>query len=113
LPLPDHHVDVVLSNCVINLSSNKDRVFAEAFRVLRPGGRFAVADVIATRPPDVELADDDEAWAACIAGAVTRDRYREQLANAGFTDIEITDSHPVAEGFWSVFVRARKAGADG
>jgi SAM-dependent methyltransferase len=108
VPLPDGSVDVVVSNCVINLSVDKDAVFAEAHRVLRPGGRLAIADVIADRDPDPDLLADDAAWAACIAGAVTRDRYRAQLEGAGFVDVEIVDSHPVADGFWSVFVRANK-----
>ena len=108
VPLPDASVDVVLSNCVINLSADKDAVFAEAFRVLRPGGRLAVADVVADNDPDPELRADDAAWAACIAGAVTRDRYRAQLTAAGFASVEITDSHAVADGFWSVLVRATK-----
>jgi len=111
VPLPDHSVDVVVSNCVINLSTDKDAVFAEAHRVLRPGGRLAVADVVADHTPDPDLVADDAAWAACIAGAVTRDRYRSQLEVAGFTDIEIVDSHTVADGFWSVFVRAHKPAA--
>ena len=108
VPLPDASVDVVVSNCVINLSADKDAVFAEANRVLRRGGRLAVADVVADHEPDPELLADDAAWAACIAGAVTRERYRAQLAGAGFANIEITDSHPVADGFWSVLVRASK-----
>jgi SAM-dependent methyltransferase len=108
VPLPDRSVDVVVSNCVINLSADKDAVFAEAHRVLRPGGRLAVADVVADGDPDPELLADDAAWAACIAGAVTRDRYRAQLEAAGLVDIEIVDSHPVADGFWSVLVRATK-----
>jgi arsenite methyltransferase len=108
VPLLDASVDVVVSNCVINLSADKPAVFAEAYRVLRPGGRFAVADVVADHDSDPELLADDVAWTACIAGAVTRERYRAQLAGAGFDDVEIADSHPVADGFWSVFVRARK-----
>jgi len=108
VPLPDHSVDVVVSNCVINLSADKDAVFTEAHRVLRPGGRLAVADVVADEDPDPELLADEAAWAACIAGAVTRDRYRGALESAGFTDVEIVDSHAVADGFWSVFVRAIK-----
>jgi arsenite methyltransferase len=108
VPLPDASVDVVVSNCVINLSADKDAVFTEAHRVLRPGGRLAVADVVADRDPDPELLADDAAWAACIAGAVTRERYRAQLTAAGFADVVITDSHPVADGFWSVLVRATK-----
>jgi arsenite methyltransferase len=67
-----------------------------------------VADVVADHEPDPELLTDDAAWAACISGAVTRERYRAQLAGAGFADIEITNSHAVAEGFWSVLVRANK-----
>ncbi|MGH9212003.1 MAG: arsenite methyltransferase [Acidimicrobiales bacterium] len=108
VPLPDHSVDVVVSNCVINLSADKDAVFTEAHRVLRPGGRLAIADVVADRDPDPGLLANDAAWAACIAGAVTRDRYRAQLEAAGFVDVEIVDSHPVANGFWSVFVRAQR-----
>jgi arsenite methyltransferase len=112
VPLPDHSVDVVVSNCVINLSTDKHSVFAEAHRVLRPGGRLAIADVVADHEPDANLLADDAAWAACIAGAITRDRYRAVLADVGFVEIEITDSHPVAEGFWSVFVRASKPPAE-
>ena len=108
VPLPDHSVDVVVSNCVINLSADKKAVFTEAHRVLRPGGRLAVADVIADGEPDPELVADDASWEACIAGAVTRDRYESELEGAGFVDVEIVDSHPVADGFWSVLVRARK-----
>ena len=108
VPLPDASVDVVVSNCVINLSADKAAVFAEAHRVLRPRGRLAIADVVADAPPDPGLLADDAAWAACIAGALTRDRYRAQLEGAGFVDVEIVDSHPVADGFWSVFVRAQR-----
>jgi SAM-dependent methyltransferase len=108
VPLPDRSVDVVLSNCVINLSVDKPAVFCEAFRVLRPGGRLAVADVVADRDPGDAVPRDDAEWAGCIAGAVGRSRYRSQLEAAGFTDIDIADSHAVADGFWSVFVRARK-----
>jgi arsenite methyltransferase len=108
VPLPDGSVDVVMSNCVINLSPDKDAVFAEAFRVLRPAGRFAVADVVADREPDAEQRADPAAWASCTAGAITRDDYRARLAAAGFVDIDITDSHDVGDGFWSVLVRARK-----
>jgi arsenite methyltransferase len=108
VPLPDASVDVVMSNCVINLSPDKDAVFAEAFRVLRSAGRFAVADVVADREPDAELRGDPAAWAGCTAGAITRDGYRARLAGAGFVDIDITDSHEVGGGFWSVLVRASK-----
>lgn len=108
VPLPDASVDVVVSNCVINLSADKAAVFAESFRVLRSGGRLAIADVVADRDPDPALRADTVEWAACIAGALTRSQYRSQLADAGFGDIEIVDDHTVADGFWSVFVRARK-----
>jgi SAM-dependent methyltransferase len=111
VPLPDESVDVVVSNCVINLSADKAAVLAEAFRVLRPGGRLAVADVVADREPDRARRADPEAWAACLGGAVTRSRYRSLLATAGFVDVEIVDSHAVADGHWSVFVRARTPGA--
>jgi arsenite methyltransferase len=107
VPLPDASVDVVLSNCVINLSADKPAVLAEAFRVLRPDGRLAVADVVADRELDPAVRDDPTAWAGCIAGAVTRSVYRSQLAEAGFVDIEIVDDHGVADGLSSVFVTAR------
>jgi len=108
VPLPDGTVHVVVSNCVINLSADKAAVFAEAHRVLRSGGRLAVADVVADVEPDEKLKADPEAWAGCIAGAVTRAQYTAGLTEAGFVDVEITDSHPVQDGFWSVFVRATK-----
>jgi arsenite methyltransferase len=108
IPLPDNAVDVVVSNCVINLSTDKTAVFTETHRVLRPGGRLAIADIVADQRPDPARAADNAEWAACIAGAVTRDRYRAQLETAGFTAIEVTDSHPVTDGFTSVFVRATK-----
>ena len=112
VPLPDASVDVVVSNCVINLSADKAAVFAEASRVLRPGGRLAVADVVADREPDPALRADPQAWAACLAGAVTRSQYRSLLTEAGFVDIEIVDDHVVADGHSSVFVRARTGGHD-
>jgi arsenite methyltransferase len=108
IPLPDHSVDVVVSNCVINLSADKATVFAETHRVLRPGGRLAIADIVADRAPDPGLVADDDAWSACIAGALTREAYRTHLRAAGFTAIEIDDSHPVTEGFTSVLIRATK-----
>jgi arsenite methyltransferase len=108
VPLPDASVDVVVSNCVVNLSADKGAVFGEAYRVLRPGGRLAIADVIAEIEPDAALRSDREAWASCIAGAVTRAQYTATLTEAGFVDVEITDSHEVQDGFWSVLVRATK-----
>ena len=99
-------VDVIVSNCVINLSPDKPAVFAEARRLLRPGGRIAVADVVADSPVDASRRADLTAWTDCIAGAVTRDEYRSMLTAAGFVDVRIDDSHPVATGFTSVIVRA-------
>ncbi|HEX6419700.1 MAG TPA: arsenite methyltransferase [Acidimicrobiales bacterium] len=108
VPLPDGSVDVVLSNCVINLSADKDAVLAEAFRVLRPAGRLAVADVVADREPDPALRADPANWATCTAGALTRDDYRRRLTAAGVVDVDIADSHEAGEGFTSVLVRARR-----
>jgi arsenite methyltransferase len=108
VPLPDGSVDVVVSNCVIGLSTSKDAVFDEAFRVLRAGGRLAVADVVADREDDPEPVADAVEWAACLAGALTRPGYRSRLAAAGFVDVEIIDSHAVGDGLSSVFVRARR-----
>ena len=132
IPLPNSSVDVIISNCVINLSTDKDRVIAEAFRVLKPGGRFAVSDVV-VRGHDVpaDVRRSMELWVGCVAGALEEDRYREKLADAGFeaidveptriygiadakqflTDAEIADDEVLARidgRFMSAFVRARK-----
>jgi arsenite methyltransferase len=90
IPLPDNSVDVVISNCVINLSADKDQVLAEAFRVLKPGGRFAVSDVV-IRGDDVpdQLRRSMELWVGCVAGALEEGSYRDKLANAGFDGIEL------------------------
>jgi len=106
VPLPDAAVDAIISNCVINLSPDKPAVFAEAHRLLRPGGRLAVADVVADGPVDDALRPDLAAWTDCVAGAVTREEYRALLESVGFTEVAIEDSHPVADGFTSVIVRA-------
>ncbi len=111
IPLPAESVDVVISNCVINLSAEKDRVFAEIYRVLRPGGRIGITDVVAEAPVGPsgdDQAFDVESWSACIAGALTRDEYREGLLDAGFVDVQVIDSHAVADGFVSAIIRARK-----
>ena len=111
IPLPDNSVDVVISNCVINLSADKSRVLAETFRVLRPGGRFAVSDVVRTRELPPEVARDVEAWAGCIAGALAETEYRALLARAGFSEIDVepTRVYPELDGaLMSAFVRARK-----
>jgi ubiquinone/menaquinone biosynthesis C-methylase UbiE len=89
VPLPGGSVDVVLSNCVINLTPDKPRALAEAFRVLRPGGRFAVADIVATRPIPPAVRRQVELWSACVGGALTVDEYRDALAAAGFTDVDL------------------------
>jgi SAM-dependent methyltransferase len=131
IPLPDNSVDVVISNCVINLSADKDRVVAEAFRVLKPGGRFAVSDVVVRGAvPDV-LRRSMELWVGCVAGALEENSYRDTLSGAGFedADIEPTRIYRAADAkqfldaaglsdatmledidgrFMSAFVRARK-----
>src|SRR6202020_398820 len=84
IPLPDGAVDVIISNCVINLSADKDRVFAEAFRVLKPGGRFAVSDVITKGEVPPEVRKSVLAWVGCVAGALEQDDYRGKLKAAGF-----------------------------
>lgn len=88
IPLPDASVDVVISNCVINLSANKDRVLQEAFRVIRPGGRFAVSDVVVRGAVPDEVRHSMLLWVGCIAGALEESDYRAKLQSAGFTDIE-------------------------
>lgn len=89
IPLPDASVDVVLSNCVINLSTDKPRVLAEAFRVLRPGGRFAVHDIVTRGEVAPEVRRSVEAWIGCLAGALDEDDYGRLLRQAGFVDVEI------------------------
>ena len=89
LPLPDESVDVIISNCVINLSADKDRVLREAFRVLRPGGRFAVSDVVVRGPVPQEIRKSVELWIGCVAGALDESDYRAKLAAAGFEEIDI------------------------
>ena len=131
VPLPDAAVDVVISNCVINLSADKDRVLREAFRVLKPGGRFAVSDIVCRGEiPDV-VRRNMELWVGCIAGALEENEYRRLLAAAGFVDVEIEptrvyafeDARAVLAGanldvdvvarevsgrFMGAFIRARK-----
>ena len=133
IPLPDASVDVVISNCVINLSADKDRVLAEAFRVLRPGGRFAVSDIVVRGDVPADLRRNIELWVGCVAGALEESEYRQKLANAGFEaiDLEPTRIYLAADAvalltdagidaaaaaqqvdgkFMSAFVRARKPG---
>ncbi|HXQ24935.1 MAG TPA: arsenite methyltransferase [Candidatus Acidoferrales bacterium] len=131
IPLPPNSVDVVISNCVINLSSDKDRVLREAFRVLRPGGRFAVSDVVVRGPVPADIRRNVELWVGCVAGAMDESDYRAKLAAAGFAEIEIEPTRvytvedarqfltakgidvdaiaPQVDGkFVSAFIRARK-----
>jgi SAM-dependent methyltransferase len=131
IPLPENSVDVVISNCVINLSADKSRVLREAFRVLRPGGRFAVSDVVVRGAVPAEIRRNIELWVGCIAGAMDESEYRAKLVAAGFGDIEIEPTRvysiedarqflvgkgidvdaiaPHVDGkFASAFVRARK-----
>jgi SAM-dependent methyltransferase len=89
IPLPDNRVDVVISNCVINLSADKGQVIRETFRVLKPGGRFAVSDVVAQGTLPADLRADMEAWVGCVAGALEEGEYRALLAEAGFGEIEV------------------------
>jgi SAM-dependent methyltransferase len=89
IPLRDNSVDVIISNCVVNLSGDKDRVLNEAFRVLKPGGRFAVSDVVVRGKVPVEIKKSVELWVGCVAGALSDSEYVEKLANAGFEKIDI------------------------
>jgi arsenite methyltransferase len=130
IPLPDNSVDVVISNCVINLSGDKDRVLAEAFRVLKPAGRFAVSDIVVRGEMPADIRRRLELWAGCIAGALAETEYRSKLAKVGFEEIEIEPTRiysaaeakeflagnddaekiaQIADGkFMSAFVRGRK-----
>ena len=135
IPLPDASVDVIISNCVINLSTDKDRVLAEAFRVLKPGGRFAVADIVLTKPISAVAERHLALWAGCVGGALRMDGYKAKLACAGFVgaEVEIVKTYSMEdagglipddvaselgadgtaelmESFVSVFVRAAKPG---
>jgi SAM-dependent methyltransferase len=108
VPLPDASVDVVISNCVINLSTDKAAVLAEAHRLLRPGGRFGVSDVVAEDHLDAAQRAERGSYVSCIAGALSIGEYRNGLDAAGFVDITITPTHQVADGMRSAIIRARK-----
>jgi arsenite methyltransferase len=108
IPLPDASVDVVISNCVINLAADKRRVLAEAARILRPGGRFAVSDIIADPDMDEATRADMQQWTGCIAGALTRAEFEDALSAAGFEGIEIQETHRVHEHASSAIVRAHR-----
>jgi SAM-dependent methyltransferase len=134
IPLPDNTVDVIISNCVINLSADKDRVLAEAFRVLKPGGRFAVSDVVVRGEIPAVIRRSVELWIGCVAGALEEQEYRDKLGKAGFEgiDVEPTRVYRVEDAreflaksgmdtdaivaqvdgkFMSAFIRARKPAA--
>jgi arsenite methyltransferase len=108
MPLPDASVDVIISNCVINLSADKSAVLREAARVLRPGGRFAVSDVIADDDMDEATRADMAQWTGCIAGALTRGEFERALADAGMVGVEIGETHRVHNHAASAIIRARK-----
>lgn len=108
VPLPQASIDVVISNCVINLAADKRAVFAEIARVLRPGGRLGVADIVADDSLTPEQRAERGSYAGCIAGALSVSEYASGLASAGLTDVSITRTHDVAEGMYSAIVRARK-----
>ncbi len=135
IPLPDNSVDVIISNCVINLSADKNKVLREAFRVLKPGGRFAVSDIVTRGEILPEIRQSIMAWIGCIAGALDENDYKAKLAQAGFEQIDIEptrvyraeDAHELLEGplpikldldqidgkFFSGFIRAVKPAAGG
>ncbi len=108
IPLPDASIDVVISNCVINLAADKAKVLREVARVLRPGGRFAVSDVIADQDMDDATRTDMRQWTGCIAGALTHREYEERLQAAGLQDIEIRETHRVHRHAASAIIRARR-----
>jgi arsenite methyltransferase len=107
VPLSDDSVDVVISNCVINLSADKTGVFREAARVLRPGGRFAVTDIVADADMDEETRRDMAQWTGCIAGALTEEEFRRGLEGAGFERVELRETHRVHDRAGSAIIRAR------
>jgi arsenite methyltransferase len=130
IPLPDESVDVIISNCVVNLSADKDLALAEAFRVLRPGGRFAVSDVVVRGEVPSEVRKNVELWIGCLAGALEENEFEAKLTRAGFTDVEIVPTRiytsedardflldlgaapaEVDGKFMSAFVRATKPAA--
>ncbi|TMK68984.1 MAG: arsenite methyltransferase [Actinobacteria bacterium] len=107
VPLPDDSIDVLISNCVVNLSGDKPAVFREAGRVLRPGGRFAVSDILADPDMDEATRRDMAQWTGCIAGALTREEFERELLAAGFEDVEIRETHRVHDQAVSAIIRAR------
>jgi SAM-dependent methyltransferase len=113
MPVDDASVDVVISNCVINLSGDKPQVMREAARVLRPGGRFAVTDVFADDDMDEETRRDMQQWTGCVSGLLTETAFHAALADAGFEQIEIRPTHRVHEHASSAIIRARMPSGHG
>jgi L-amino acid N-acyltransferase YncA/2-polyprenyl-3-methyl-5-hydroxy-6-metoxy-1,4-benzoquinol methylase len=111
IPLPDRHVDAVISNCVINLSADKPRVLAEAFRVLRPGGRLGVSDVVASDDTDPDQRAAAEERVGCTTGTVTARQYRDQLLAAGFIRVSITPTADAGGGLFSAIIQAARPAA--
>src|SRR5438876_5132244 len=110
IPLPDNSVDVIISNCVINLSGDKDRVLAEAFRVLKPGGRLAISDVVVRGEVPAAIRKSMELWVGCIAGALEENEYRAKLARAGFASVDVEPTRVYRVGEAGEFLQA--AGLD-
>jgi arsenite methyltransferase len=111
IPLPDATVDVVISNCVINLSTDKPRVIREMFRTLRPGGRLGISDIVAANGLSPEDRAERGSYVGCIAGALSFAEYEAELRAAGFTEISIGPTHKAADGMHSAIVRATKPAA--
>jgi SAM-dependent methyltransferase len=110
LPLPAESVDVVISNCVVNLAADKSAVFAEIGRVLRPGGRIGISDIVAEDWLDADQRAERGSYAGCIAGALSMSELRAGLETVGLTDVSITPSHQVADGMVSAIIKATKPG---
>jgi SAM-dependent methyltransferase len=108
LPVEDESVDVIISNCVINLAPDKDRVFREAYRVLRPGGRLMVSDIVTDGELPEKIRSDPDAWAACIAGALDEGVYLDKIRGAGFTGVRTVAKRPYAQNVYSAEVDAHK-----
>jgi SAM-dependent methyltransferase len=111
IPLPAESIDVVISNCVVNLAADKAAVFSEIARVLRPGGRIGITDIVADDALSAEERAARGSYVGCIAGALSFSEFESGLERVGLTDISLTPTHAVTDGMWSVIVRARKAEA--
>jgi len=109
IPLPDASIDVIISNCVINLSTDKPAVFAEMHRVLRGGGRIGISDIVVDNDLDPAVVLEQAARIGCVAGALTFDAYHRQLADAGFSAIAVTSTYVFGDGLHSAIIRASKA----